>query len=352
MAQSNMRQQFLQSILGSGKFGKKKHEYKIGTEDGGSGYLPKLPWVFSDNHKHGLKSFSSQMARFMRENYPAIKLASKIRARHWNELFEIKAVVCSTKTLELYRSYVKKLEICVEKHFKLKYPLNWTKGLILPESIKTPSGELLRVQQMSRRDYAKIMGYAQRAGAWSRAPVAWELSARFGLRVAEAADIRADNVHLDECGKWGRGYIDIWGKGKRYRKIDIRTKEDRDYIIKTTVNKNPETKIVGLKKDAINAQLERVMKTLKLKSKYPVTGVHSIRKLYSQETFRWVQQEKKMTEKEAAKYVNNQLGHSEERDEDLLAINVKDVKRKIEKRKSLKYKHKITESVNKKTCIV
>jgi len=335
MSQSNLRQQFLQSILKNGKFGTKKHGYKIGTENDGCGYMPKTPWVFSDNYKDGLKAFAFQMAKFVNKNYPLIKLLSKIKAKHWNEFLKIKAVICSTKTLGLYCSYINKLEECVEEHFKLKYPLKWTDGLILPESIKTPSGELLRVQQMTLKDYNKILEYVLRGGTWSRAPVAISLTKRFGLRVQECSDICAKNVHLDEVGRWGHGFVEIWGKGNRYRKIDVLTNEDREYLKEVAAKLKPEDKIVGIDAYSINQALRRACKALGIKKKYPVTGIHSIRKLYSQLTYRFVQSEKGMTEKEAMQYVNAQLGYSEERDEDLLAIYVKDVKRKIEKRKSM-----------------
>jgi len=331
MARANIRRQFLNAILGCCKFGEKKHEYKRGTESGGSGFMPETPWIFSDNYKESLKEYASMFAKFMKENHNEVKLLTKIRVRHWNEFLEVKSVTCSTKTLGLYISHIKKLEMCVNQHWAYAHPLNWTKGLVKPDSMKTPNGELLRVQQMTRNDFEKIMNYTQREGTWSKAPIAFELSVRFGLRVAECANIRAKNIHLDEPGKWGHGYVDIWGKGKRYRKIDIKTQEDRDYIAKMISALSPDDKIVGLRDDDINGHLRRACIELKIKKKYPVTGVHSIRKLYSQETFRFVQAEKGMSEKEAVRYVNAQLGHSEERDTDLLAVYVKDVKRKKEK---------------------
>ena len=82
--------------------------------------MPKTPWIFSDNHKDGLKDLSSQFAKFMQESYPNIKLLIHVKARHWNEFFKVKAVTCSTRTLGTYQSLVNKLELCVEHHFNLK----------------------------------------------------------------------------------------------------------------------------------------------------------------------------------------------------------------------------------------
>lgn len=333
MARSNIRQQFLRAILGCCKFGESKHAYKRGTENGGQGYMPESPYIFSDNYKESLKEFAFMAAKFINSNFPEIKLLKNIKVRYWNALMETKVGKCSTKTLNLYRSHIHKLELCVEHHYLLKYSLNWTKGLVVPDSMKTPLGELLRVQQMSRKDFESIMEYAQRDGTWSRAPVSWMLSSIIGLRVAEAADICVKNVFISEEGKWGLGYVEVWGKGKRHRKIDISTQEARAYLIKVTDGRDPDEKIVGIKADSINHALRAAAIDLNLKKKYPYTGTHSIRKLYSQELFRFVQSEKKMKEYEAMRYVNAQLGHSEERDEELLAIYVMDVKRKREREK-------------------
>lgn len=333
MARSNIRQQFLRAILGCCKFGESKHSYKRGTENGGQGYMPETPYIFSDNYKESLKAFAFMAAKFINSNFPETKLLIKIKVRHWNALMETKAGKCSTQTLNLYRSHIHKLELCVEHHHLPKYPLNWTKGLVVPKSMKTPLGELQRVQQMSRKDFESIMEYSQRGGTRSRAPVAWMLTSMLGLRVTEAAAICAKNVFINEEGKWGLGYVEVWGKGKRHRIIDITKQEVRDYLTKVITGKEPDDKIVGIYGDSINHALWNAAKALNLKKKYPNTATHSIRKLYSQELFRFVQSEKKMKEYEAMRYVNAQLGHSEDRDKELLSIYVKDVKRKIEREK-------------------
>jgi|GEM_PF-3167091 len=334
MARSNLKTQFWRAIIGCCRFGESKHARKIKTNESSSGFLVTNPWIHSDEYKDDLKAFTLQMANFVKENYPATKYLTRIKSYHWNHFLETKVSTCSTKTLNLYHSYICKLELSAEQFMNLKHPLKWSEKLIRPESLKTPIGELLRVQQMSVKDFNKVMAYTQQKKArWSKASIAFELSRRFGLRVAECADICVNNVFLNEPGKWDNGYITIIGKGKRFRKIDIRTTDDRAYIVNAIDGLDPDDKIVGIDKGSINKELWRIMTFLKIKQKYPVTGIHSIRKLYSQETFRWVQKEKKMKEAEAMRYVNAQLGHSEERDSDLLAVYVKDVKKKKEREK-------------------
>jgi len=340
---SNLKAQFTQAIMKCCKFGESKHEMKKGTEDGGNGYMPSAPEVFSDNHKNGLKTFAKQMAKFMRNNYPDVKEVIRIKIRHWNEFLEVKSITCSSETLTLYCSYVRKMELIIEEHYKPKYPLNWKKRLIQPDSLKTPSGELLRVQSMCPMHFDKIMKYSKRDGTWSRAPISWHLSRFLGLRVAEAESMRLKNIHLDKPGRWGFGTADIVGKGKRFREINIKSQECRDFLIKIIESDNlkPEDKIVGIGKEHINKHLRRAMTHLNLKREfYPYTSTHSIRKLYSQETFRWLIKEQNFSETQAMQHVNNQLGHSDERDPELTAIYVFDIKRELERKKAEKAKRK------------
>lgn len=331
----SLERQFEKFIRGSKMFGKKKHEYKSGTEDGGCGFIAANPWIFSIEYYDSIECLAFQMVKFIINNYPDINRFVRIKRRHWNEFLEIKATTCSTKTLSLYQSHIKKLELCAMDFYKLKYPLNWSKGLIVPVSAKTPGGQLLRVQQMSKSDFEKVMEYARRPGTWSRAPIGWMLSYTLGLRVEESADICAGNIFF-EGGRWKLGYAEVWGKGKRYRKIDIRTKEDRDYLMEVTAGLQPKDKIVGICKDSINGQLWTVLKALNLKKKYPETSIHAIRKLSAQETFTMFLEDKNNTMDAAIRYVNSWLGHSEERDVELLAVYVRDVKLMLERKSTEK----------------
>jgi hypothetical protein len=120
----------------------------------------------------------------------------------------------------------------------------------------------------------------------------------------------------------------------------VLSQDDREFLERVTNGLKPDDKIVGIEKDSINWQLWSIMKDLKIKHKYPHTATHSIRKLYSQNLFRFLIEEKKFTEKEAMEKTNNQLGHSDERDEDLLAVYVKDVKRRREREKKKRQQDK------------
>jgi hypothetical protein len=88
--------------------------------------------------------------------------------------------------------------------------------------------------------------------------------------------------------------------------------------------KEPGDQLVGIDKGSINKVLNRTMTSLGLKSKYPKTGEHSIRKLYAQTC--WDNcRSRGMSVKQAKAYANEQLGHIQKHDDALLYIYVRDM---------------------------
>ena len=76
--------------------------------------------------------------------------------------------------------------------------------------------------------------------------------------------------------------------------------------------KGREEKLVGIKSDSINQHLNRVMRGLGIKKKYPETNIHSIRKLKAQEL--WDEMRGKGCSKKEAMYkVSKYLGHGKNR---------------------------------------
>ena len=110
-------------------------------------------------------------------------------------------------------------------------------------------------------------------------------------------------------------------KGGRKRTIDIRTADDREFLENLAKGKPPGTPLVGIRTDAINKALNRAMKELGMKSKYPNTSVHGLRKLYAQRC--WDDNRKNgMSYKDNVAYLNLQLGHSASRGLQVLSIYV------------------------------
>jgi len=286
------------------------------------GKLTDSALIFGYSTYYNLLDFSDNFCRWMRENGIHFAFVKDITVEAWNAFLEAKATLIGPVTLKNYASRVRTWEKIINAAFGAR--LAWSEGLLVPHRLSAEETELQRVQQMQREDFQLIQAYIRENKIRSQGAIAIELSARFGLRVEGTARIKARNVHLDEKGYWGFGTIDITEKGNRRRIIDIKNASDRKYIAGLITGKLPEEHLVPIKKDSVNKFLYRVMIKIGLKEKYPETSIHSIRKMYAQET--WDNCRKQgYTWEQALRYVNRQLGHGEERNKQLLGVYVKEM---------------------------
>jgi len=328
MAKSSFKQQFSRALYEHLRFGQSKHLHKkkLSGNENDNGFMESNPLVFSDSYKKSLQAFINQAAPWL-QIYSGKRLVVQLTAEHWSAYIETKVLICSSETIGLYYSHINKLaEMCNSLY---KSNVKWTKGFKKPKSLKTPFGELLRTQQMSQEDFDIIMAHATRPGTWSRAPIGWELSRLFGFRVHELEKLCVKNCHLSEPGLFGYGYIDIVGKGKRYRKIHVMTQDIRDYVEGIITGLSSDDRIVNLCKKQINEHLRRAEIATGLAEKYNNTGIHSIRKLFAQTFFDWCQSELGYTEEQSYCLLNSQLGHSLRRGPELTRIYVKSIDKKL-----------------------
>ncbi len=258
--------------------------------------------VFSYNEKNSLQQVAYEFKGFMRENHPDIKLIKEVKADHWQGFLNLKSQSCSTATLKNYVSRIGKLQILCQNKFKFK--CDWKDGILAPSSQKTPDNAKQRVQVMDKEDLIKVLAYG-RSHCTSKAVSAIDICYRFGLRDAEAARLKVKDVDLQ------KGTLHVIGKGGRHRTLPIR-QEDRQILEKLCKGKNVGDSLFDIKAASINQQLNRILKKLGLKSKYPLTSIHAIRKLKAQEL--WDQKAKTgCTKKEAMNYVSQYLGHGKGR---------------------------------------
>ncbi len=222
--------------------------------------------------------------------------------------------------MDAYVSHVKKWELILNDVYNAR--IKWADNLVVPSRISKDNIKLKRVQQMEPNHFEAIMKYAEKRR--SAATPAFEISRRFGARVEGTVTVRAQDVHLDTSGRWGLGQVRLKEKGARERFVDIRTQADRDFIAAAITEKEPNEQLVCLKKDSVNKQLNRIMTKLGLKAQYKDTGMHSIRKLWAQETWDMCRTSG-MEFKETIRYLNNQLGHGKDRDKKLLGVYVKNM---------------------------
>ena len=306
------------AIYRSYKPGMDKHSDMKLTESGGR-YLEDTHKIYSHKSRDALLGFVAQAMPFIKARNPHIRLIKDIPVSEWNEFLSSKSATCSTASLKNYAKTIRKLERCVNYHFYCK--VDWTTGLVVPNSEKTPNGERLRDKQIELEDYEACLAHATKPGKRSRAPIGWEITRRFGPRVSGDESLTVRDVRLDKKGRFGFGQLHVCEKGGRHRMIDIRTADDREFLEKCIAGKKPDDPLVGIKADAINRAMNRTMKALGMKEKYEDTSVHGLRKLFAQSCWD-SNRENGVSYKENVSYLNLQLGHSASRDVALLRVYV------------------------------
>ncbi|MGL4910816.1 MAG: tyrosine-type recombinase/integrase [Romboutsia sp.] len=303
----NLKYQFKNAIDRSFKLGMEKHSLKK-TEGLGNGR------IFSYADRTNLIDFSANLANYLRENNPEIKLIKEIRSEHIQGFFNSKKG-CTKATLEQYKSKLNKLEILVNQEYSIK--ANLTRGYQVPKTHRKENVDKLRDVSMPKSEYNKLINSI--ANSNSTAKVGIELSARFGLRVSEITKLQYRDIRLD------KGILHISdSKGGRSRDIYVRN-EHRSFLEQLKGNKEGNTRIVPLTTDAVNKFLSRSLDKIGLKEKYSdaKTGIHSIRKMCAQEEFDKYRKVGYTMEESLVK-VSNFLGHGDTR-EILMKEYIKDI---------------------------
>lgn len=303
----NLKYQFKNAIDRSFKEGMEKHSLKR-TEGLGQGR------IFSYADRTNLIDFSANLANYLRESYPEIKLIKEIRAEHIQGFFTSKKR-CTTATLEQYKSKLNKLEILVNQEYKIN--ANLTRGYEIPKTHRCENKDKLRDISMPKSDYKKLMNSI--ANSKSAAKPAIELAGRFGLRVSEITKLQYRDIRLD------KGILHISdSKGGRSRDIYVRN-EHSSFLEQLKGNRDDNSRIIPLTTDSVNKFLSRSLDKIDLKAKYSdaKTGIHSIRKMCAQEEYNKNREEGKSKEA-SLKEVSNFLGHGDKRDA-LMQAYIKDI---------------------------
>jgi len=287
------------------------------------GKLKDCALIFGYSTYYNLLDFSDNFCNWLRENDRLCKYVRDIPTEAWNDFLKEKSSAkASINTLKNYKSRINTWEKIVNAAYGTG--IKWSAAVELPYRLTPEEEEIKRTQQMTREDYDLLMDYIRVKKLRSKAIPALQIGAMFGLRVEGTAKIKVCNVHLDAKGLWGFGTVDINEKGDRNRTIDIKSEADRKVIEGFIAGKAPKDRLVPILKDSVNKFINRTMKKVGIKEKYPATSIHSFRKMYAQET--WNQYRKKdRSPDDALRYVNRQLGHGDERNKTLLAVYVKDM---------------------------
>jgi len=315
MSRMRLELQFLRAANAMFREGVDKHSLKA------SGELKDSPYIFSYSQKQNQLNLSDNFCSWARKKVLHIKYVKDITGELWNEFLSDKAECASHATLDNYISRILKWQ-CVLNAFYGAH-IQWQGKIEKPYKLTDEDGVILRLQQMSLKDYERLVEYGEKSGTRSYGHIAVQISRKIGTRVCGFKKLTADEVEL-EGGRWGFGTVGLLEKGKRYRRVDITCQDDADFFRTLLKGKNPDDRLVPIRPASVNQYVNRVMHALDIKRDYPETSIHSVRKLYAQELFYKIRRGG-MSVEEAIRFVNLQLGHGQERNRKLLSIYVKDM---------------------------
>jgi integrase len=265
-----------------------------------------LDTVYSYGERSNLMDLSSQVSKFIKENYPDVKKVLDIKGEMIQDFLNSKATTCNKETLGQYASRIHKLEHVINKTYKGN--ITWHSDLITP--VANTGTNKTRDIAMNRKDYSSILNRAYVMGSKSMSVVAIELSGRFALRVSETCKLQPRDIDFDKM----RLHVHE-SKGGRSRDIEI-SPEDIDFLKRTIDGKQQDKRIVAIKEDSVNKYLTRSQEALNIRSRYrdAKTGVHSIRKMVAQEQYD-KHRRNGLSKKEALNKVSEYLGHGKNRTE-------------------------------------
>lgn len=267
--------------------------------------------IYSYADRKNLVKFTSNIAHFLQDKHPEVRLATQIKSGHVQEFLNLKAQTCSKATIEQYVSKANKMQNLINKTFGSKNKLT----LEIPKAKK----EIYRDKQLSLEHYKLLKKYAKNENALK----AIECAKHFGLRVEDISCLRKGDINIDK-----KTVKIIDSKGGKDRTVKLKTKEQLQAAQKLYNSRLALTeRIVPILPDSINKALNREMKNLGIKEEYKNTGIHAIRKLYAQEEFnRCIN--KNMSIAKARAIVSEQLGHSLDRgkDDELMKIYVRSLR--------------------------
>lgn len=321
----SLTQQLIHAVADCSAVGESKRSYKA-QHDGDTGYK-----VFGVTYGADLRKTARDLGAYLREHNPDIRRVRDITPDALQGYLQSKRN-CSLAYVQRQMSHINKLERCVAHTYGRT---DWrTDRLRVPARQDVPI-EKIRTHVATEYQFSRLLGvmHTPRAGeSWKAVVLAHDA----GLRVNESAHVGMQYGRLQlHGGRWGCGYIRIYGKedgakGGRWRTIDILSPEagkrlqtcveglkPGDYIIR---RKDDPQK--PLQADSINRALQRaIARTPDLQEEWQRNnGLHAFRKSFAQTSYD-AARNSGCSRKEAADYANAQLGHGHDRS-DLTAVYI------------------------------
>lgn len=176
----------------------------------------------------------------------------------------------------------------------------------LPEKVRDHAMKRSHIELLKER-------FREDKGRSRGAAIAVELTDRCGLRQAEAAGLKREDIDLQ---KW-QLHLRHGVKNGRHRDVPIREK-DRHFFAQLHARTPERSTVCGIRPRAIAKAIDSAMRSIKLpegqtlRDLYTKTQLHAIRKTYARE--RYVEERAKgKTDKAAWDTVLHELGHGDDR---------------------------------------
>lgn len=247
-----------------------KRQYRKDHDGRTDGYL------FSNENIDKFRSMSKTFAKFIRKNYPEVKLVRDISTEMAQAWIDSNRNNWSDATMTERISQLKMLFLRVSTVYHCEVACDPFKLILPPEN-----GFKARSVMISCEHVVMIRDSFAARDARCAARTALELAIRFGLRVKESAHLHTEDINLERC------YIHVreGAKGGKRRYVPIREK-DLEFVRELKENvKHQEYVLGGVTRDAINKGIRREMQALGIDKYYPNTTNHSMRKYYAVERF-------------------------------------------------------------------
>lgn len=264
--------------------------------------------IFSVQYAKNLRDTANSFSKFMKTNYPDVKMAKKITSEHVQKWMNTNSPNWSRRTLETKLSQINKVINQVNNTYGSKININIT----LPE-VKTV--EIIRNKALEPDDFQKLQNHFSDKKTQSAKAI--EITARAGLRVKEVARLRADHIDLEKK----LIYVREGAKNGKYRDVPIRDK-DVPYFANLKANCASGYITEGNTENSLNKGIRRAMHDLGISEKYHCTSEHAIRKMYATERM-MEERAKGLDERSAWCIVQQELGHGKSFRSELYRVYVK-----------------------------
>ena len=246
--------------------------------------------------KSNLKDFAHDFAAFIKSEH-GVKQVKQITPDMCQSYIERKSAEgCSLKTIKTYQSNLLKISKCANKAFNIR-----TDYSVSVDESKIEKTETIKQYSFTREEMEKILAAPRSCDSLTALKFAYQTGVR--VNTLERLEVR----HID----FKNGEITIYkDKGNRTRVLPM-SEETAKLLREQIKGKNPQDRVFAVKKGSVNRYLRRRCEKLNIRTPNGETksGVHSIRKLWAEETAERYGKDGK----DGTKMVMSELGHSEDR---------------------------------------